>query len=303
MSRQRAEVAGQVELTVTGEEPVVQRGLDQVRPRPPAGASSSWTARTRSAGRARRSSGVVPVRAQCQVSTFRPPLGRSAPRTTSQAVARSGTRDQASHSRWTSRPCSRGAVAQGGEGLGALVDGPRPAQDLGRVERAGPDRFGDAQEVVLAVGGRRRAGRRRSGSADAGGARRPPPGRVDLGHDEAVVVEHGAHLGVAVAVVSGPGVVAPPQRDGVVAGVGGRRRAVRETTTSRGDRARAQDEGVRSECQGLPYRSAEVGLEGGQGVREAAVGDVVVLAAGGVVEREDAREGHVVGWRSSWRTG
>src|SRR5580658_2840151 len=41
--------------------------------------------------------------------------------------------------------------------------------------------------------------------------------------------------------------------------------------------------------------SAEVGLEGRERVGEPAVGDVVVLAPGRVVVREDARERHVVG--------
>ena len=165
---------------------------------------------------------MVPVRAQCQVSTFRPPLGRSAPRTTAHAVARSGTRDHASHSRWTRSPCSAARSHSVAKACGGVVHGPGPAQDLGRVERAGSHRFGHAQQVVLAVTEDVERVDVDQAAAELGGAGRPPPGRVDLGDDEAVVVEHGAHLGVTVAVAPGPGVVAPPQRDGVVAGVGRR---------------------------------------------------------------------------------
>ena len=44
-----------------------------------------------------------------------------------------------------------GAVAQRGEGLGPVVDAPRPAQDVGGIERPGPHGLGDAHQVVLAV--------------------------------------------------------------------------------------------------------------------------------------------------------
>ena len=81
---------------------------------------------------------------------------------------------------------------------------------------------------------------------DLGRARCPPPRRVDLGDDEAVVVEHGAHLGVTVSVV-GPGVVTPPQRDGVAPRAGGGLQALAKACVAR-DGARAQHERVGPEC-------------------------------------------------------
>src|ERR1700681_1240518 len=65
------------------------------------------------------------------------------------------------------------------------------------------------------------------------------------------------------------------------------RRATNGTWTSAGQRSMRRWPALRA--------SSEHGAERRQCIREVAVGDVVVLSTGGVVESEHARERHVVG--------
>ncbi len=148
------------------------------------------------------------------------------------------------------QPVLGGAVAEQCERLGPLVDAPRSPEDVDGVERTGPYGFGHAQEVVFTVA-EHVHGVELGRDVDLAGTRCPPPGRVDFGHHEAVVVEHGAHLGIAVAVAPGPGVVPPPQRYGAEPGVGGDRKSLAKARVAR-DRARAQHERVRAEHHWAP---------------------------------------------------
>ena len=91
----------------------------------------------------------------------------------------------------------RGAVAQRGEGGRGLLDAPVPPEHVGGIERPGPDHLADPEELALVEAkdiDRVQLGRDREG----GRSRCPPPGGVQLGHDEPVVGQHGDDVPVAV---------------------------------------------------------------------------------------------------------
>ena len=111
-----------------------------------------------------------------------------------------------------------GAVAQSGETLGRVLDRPRPAEHVDRVQGSGPERVGDREHVALVVLERgRHLARHRFGRA-----RQPPPRCVELGDPKAVVVEHGSHVGVGEPFGAAAAVVVDPERQPVETGrVGG----------------------------------------------------------------------------------
>ena len=177
--------------------------------------------------------GRCPTRTRCQASTLIPPLGAPARRTMANAVARSGIFDQGSHSMWTSRPCSAARPHSPAKASAASSTVPVPAEDVDRVDRAGAHGVGhreqvglaEAEDVLAVVAG---------GDVDVGRTRQPPPGRVELGHGQAVVVEHRPQVGVAQPLGPRRGVVATPQRDGGEAGRRPRRPPARRRVTCRG---------------------------------------------------------------------
>ena len=134
---------------------------------------------------------------------FRPPLVAAGTSTTARAVARSGIRDHGSHSMWTSSPCSAARPHSPANASAACVDAPGAAEDVDGVERAGADGLGHGEEFVLAEA-EHVLGVERRVDAHVGRSRQPPPGRVQLGHAQPVVVEHRPQVGVGAAPRPGP---------------------------------------------------------------------------------------------------
>jgi len=139
-----------------------------------------------------------------------------------------------------------GAIAQIGESRRTLLTAPIPAEDVGGIDRAGPEELGDAQELILVVA-KYIHGVHLGRNVDVTGARRPPPGRIELGDGQAVVLDHRPEIGVAVPLVARPTVVTAPEGYGAEARPRRRVQAVEERDAPR-QRARAEDEVGRSEC-------------------------------------------------------
>ena len=138
-----------------------------------------------------------------------------------------------------------GPVAQLGEGLGRVVEAPVPAEDVDGVEGAGADGVGKTKHVVLAEP--EHAHRVGLGRDRHVGTGQPPPGHIELGHDQAVGGEEGAQVGVAQALVAaGLLVVARPQGNAGEATSGRRRQALGEGHAG-GQGARAQHEIIGAE--------------------------------------------------------
>ena len=240
------QIADEVEGTLAREQAIVQGGVDEVllRLRRAVVELDGQDALPGYPGGRR---GSCRARAQCHVSTLSPPLGRSASGTIWSAVSRSDTLDHASHSRWTSSPCSRGPVAQRGECRGRFVDCPsRPpmtsAALTDRAPRTSPMRNNsivaeaeDADRVELGRDGD--VGRARASTTMRGRAR-PRPGRGRRARQRGQ-----RRCGPPAGAV----VVAAPQRNGREPG--GRAASSRSRNGRvRGKRARAQHEvaGVRA---------------------------------------------------------
>ena len=137
-----------------------------------------------------------------------------------------------------------GPPAEAGERLGRAVCVPGPAEHVDRIERACPDGVRDREEVLLAEA-EHVLGVGRGVDVDVRGTGQPPPCRVQLGNRQAVVGEHRAHVGVAVALGPGGRMVASPERDGGEAGSGGCGEPFGEGNPAR-EGARAQHQIVRS---------------------------------------------------------
>ena len=75
---------------------------------------------------------------------------------------------------------------------------------------------------------------------NVGGSGSPPPGRIELGHRQPVVVEKCNQIRIAVPLLAGPGVVAAPQRHGAEPGGCRCLHSVGELGVAR-ERPRAQD--------------------------------------------------------------
>ena len=151
MAREGAEVADEVELARPGQLPVVQGGVDQVvLGMRGARRRAGWRARGRPAGRAARRRWCRCGRsARCRCSARRwggrpgapPPMpwpGRG-PSTTPAIPGGRAARAAAARSHRAAKASAASSTA------------PRPAQDLGGVERPGPQGLGHGQQVVLAV--------------------------------------------------------------------------------------------------------------------------------------------------------
>ena len=176
---------------------------------------------------------------------MRPPLGRSAARTTCQAVARSGIRDQGRNSRWTSRPCSAARSHSPAKAAAASSrDHVPPKTSTALSERA---------PTASATANSSRSAKRKIRSSSCsggmwivGGAGEPPPGGVELGHRQAVIGQEQADVLVAQPFVAGHLVVAAPERNpGEAAGPGGRQ--PRPEGDARPERARAEHGVARAE--------------------------------------------------------
>ena len=138
-----------------------------------------------------------------------------------------------------------GPVAQRGEGARRLVEGPGAPEDIHSVERARPDGVGDGKEFGLAVAedllpvmlGR---------YVDVGHAGKPPPGGVELGHRQAVVVQQQPDVLVSQPFVAGHPVVPTPERKAREAARHGRRHPLPEGDTGP-ERARTEHAVARAE--------------------------------------------------------
>jgi hypothetical protein len=152
------------------------------------------------------------------------------------------------------QPVLGGAITQAGEHLGGAIELEGLAADLDRVERTGADGVGDGEEVLLTEDEERRRvvgiGCRQVDHR-AGGPRHH---RIELCHDQPVVVEERPHIGVGETFVAASArVVLAPQRDRREPA---RSRGLHAFTKAGGrDRARAQHEVVRPQLRHRRYQS------------------------------------------------
>jgi hypothetical protein len=137
------------------------------------------------------------------------------------------------------------AIAQLGESGGRFLDAPSAPEDVSSVEGAGAEQFGDTQKLTLVV----TEDVHRVGfgwNTDVTGTRCPPPGRIKLGHDESVVIDHRPQIGVTASFQPSGPVVTAPERNTPEAGIRCGHQTVKEGTIP-GQGARAEHQIGRSQ--------------------------------------------------------